>query len=304
MLWWAGGDIPERSMHSRTVAEAHGFHQTAPGTLFLVGTPIGNLEDITLRALRVLREADLIACEDTRQTQKLLNHYDIHTKTTSYHEHNEMTKAPELVRRMVEGAQIALVSDAGTPGISDPGYRLVELCIRHKIGVVPVPGATALVVSLVASGLPAQPFQFLGFAPAKRTLRRKLLQEISQYPATSIFFEAPHRITETLADVLEVLGDRPVVVAREITKLHEEFLRGACSEVLEKIRSRPRPQGEFTLLIGNSTEPAAPAGAVQPLKERVEELMRQQGLARMEALKVVARERNISKSQAYREYQS
>jgi len=272
--------------------------------LYLIGTPIGNLEDITLRALRILREADLVACEDTRQTQKLLNHFEIQARTTSYHEHNEMTKGPELVLRLEEGARVALVTDAGMPSISDPGYRLVELCLRHNIPVVPVPGASAVVASLIASGLPTHAFQFLGFAPPKKNLRRKFLEQMRQYPATSIFFEAPHRITETLADILEVLGDRPAVVAREITKLHEEFLRGACSAVLATLRRRERLQGEITVLIGAAPEPVAPPVAAQSVKERVTELIRQQNLSRMEALKAVARERNISKSQAYREYQT
>ena len=291
-------------MQSKVVADARGIGDSNPGTLYLVGTPIGNLEDITLRALRVLREADLVACEDTRQTQKLLNHFEIRTKTTSYHEHNEMNKAPELVMRLQEGARIALVSDAGMPSISDPGYRLVQLCIRHKIPVIPVPGPSAIVAAVAASGLPTHAFQFLGFAPVRRNSRRKFLEELGPYRATSIFFEAPHRILETLADILEVLGDRPVVVAREITKVHEEFLRGPCSEVLETVRTRARLPGEMTVLIGAAPESPAVAAASQPLRERVDQLIAEQNLSRMDALKTVARERHISKSVAYREYKS
>jgi 16S rRNA (cytidine1402-2'-O)-methyltransferase len=290
-------------MKLKKVAEGGGAEQSGRGTLYLIGTPIGNLEDITLRALRLLRQADVVACEDTRQTQKLMNHFEIRAKTVSYHEHNERTRAPELVQRLERGDDVALVSDAGMPGISDPGYRLVALCVRRRIPVVPIPGPTALVASLAASGLPTHAFQFLGFAPAKRSQRRKFFEELKPYPATSVFYEAPHRILETMADALDVLGDRPAVVAREITKLHEEFLRGSCSELLAELRSRGRIQGETTVLLGGAREQAGPAESAQSLKERVDELMSQQNLTRMEALKIVARERNLSKSEAYRLYQ-
>src|SRR5436305_13926480 len=176
----------------------------APG-LYLVGTPIGNLDDITLRALRVLKEADLIACEDTRQTQKLLNHYDISTRTISYHEHNEMTRAPELVLDLERGARVALVTDAGMPGISDPGFRLTSLAIRHHVPVIPIPGASAFLAALVASGLPTDSFRFSGFLPAKRGERRTLLESVSNSPRTQVFYEAPHRVLEALQDVIEVL---------------------------------------------------------------------------------------------------
>src|ERR1700686_1613010 len=212
---------------------------SAGPALYLVGTPIGNLGDITLRALRVLKEVDVIACEDTRQTQKLLNHYAISTRTTSYHEHNEMTKSAELVKEMQEGSSIALVTDAGMPGISDPGYRLVALAIRHRMPVVPIPGASAFLAALVASGLPADSFRFSGFLPAKRGERRGGRGAIKTSPRTQVFYEAPHRIVEALADVCEVLGEaRHVVVAREVTKLHEEFLRGRAGELLENLKSR------------------------------------------------------------------
>ena len=197
----------------------------APG-LYLVGTPIGNLEDITLRALRILKEADVIACEDTRQTQKLLHHYAIKTKTVSYHEHNEMTRAAELVLDLERGARVALVTDAGMPGISDPGFRLISLAIRHHVPVVPIPGASAFLSALVASGLPTESFRFSAFLPDKSGQRRKLLESIRESPRTQVFYEAPHRIVETLEDVVAILGgERQVVVAREVTKLHEEFLR-------------------------------------------------------------------------------
>src|ERR1700756_848008 len=202
--------------------EPQGKSASGPA-LYLVATPIGNLEDITLRALRVLKDVDVIACEDTRQTQKLLNHYGISTRTISYHEHNEMTKAAELVVDLEGGARIALVTDAGMPGISDPGYRLIALAIRHQVPVIPIPGASAFLAALVASGLPPASFRFSGFLPAKRGERRTLLESIRTSPRTQVFYEAPHRLIETLADVIEILGeDRHIVVAREVTKLHEE----------------------------------------------------------------------------------
>src|SRR5580698_3321616 len=231
--------------------------------LYLVATPIGNLEDITLRALRVLKEVDVIACEDTRQTQKLLNHYAIATRTTSYHDHNEMTRAAELVKEIQEGASVALLTDAGMPGISDPGYRLISLAIRHHVPVVPIPGASAFLSALVASGLPTDSFRFSGFLPAKRGERRAVLEAIRTSPRTQVFYEAPHRIVEALTDVVEVLGSaRHVVIAREVTKLHEEFLRGRASEVLETLKSRDAEKGEITLLIGKAEE--AEAQAVEP----------------------------------------
>ena len=274
------------------------------GTLYLVGTPIGNLEDITLRALRTLRDVDLIACEDTRQTQKLLNHHKIETPTTSYHEHNEMTRAPELMIRLEEGSRIAIVSDAGMPGISDPGYRLVGLCIRHNIPVVPIPGPSAFAAALVSSGLPTHAFHFWGFLPPKKVARRKALKAVADSPATSIFFESPHRILETLEDIQEVLGDRPAVVAREITKIHEEFLRGRVSELLQTLKNRLSIPGEITLLVAGEGQEHSTAVHSQPLKERVRELMQKKKLSRMEALKSVAKERHISKSQAYKEFEA
>src|ERR1035441_1272661 len=223
-------------------------------SLYLVATPIGNLEDITLRALRVLKEVDLIACEDTRQTLKLLNHYGIQTRLVSYHEHNEMTKAAELVVDLEGGAKIALVTDAGMPGISDPGFRLIALAIRHHVPVGPIPGASAFLAALVASGLPTDSFRFSGFLPSKSGQRRKLLESIKDSPRTLVFYEAPHRLLETLADVVEVLGnDRHVVVACEVTKLHEEFLRGRVSEILEQLKARGDVKGEITLLIAKAT---------------------------------------------------
>jgi len=276
-----------------------------PG-LYLVATPIGNLEDITLRALRVLKEVDLIACEDTRQTQKLLNHYAIATRTTSYHEHNEMTKSAELVKEMQEGASVALVSDAGMPGISDPGYRLITLAIRHHVPVVPIPGASAFLAALVASGLPTDSFRFSGFLPAKRGERRAALEAVKSSPRTQVFYEAPHRIVEALEDVVEVVGaDRPVVVAREVTKLHEEFLRGRASEVLETLKAREAVKGEITLLIGKAEEEHVETAAIgrQTVRQRVKQIMAEEKVDEKAALKKVAKERGVSKSEAYRQWQ-
>jgi len=277
-------------------------------SLYLVGTPIGNLEDITLRALRVLKEVDVIACEDTRQTQKLLNHYAIATRTTSYHEHNEMTKSAELVKEMQEGASVALVTDAGMPGISDPGYRLIMLAIRHQVPVVPVPGASAFLAALVASGLPTDSFRFSGFLPAKRGERRAALEAVKSSPRTQVFYEAPHRIVETLADVVEVLGaDRHVVIAREVTKLHEEFLRGRAGEVRESLKARAAVKGEITLLIGKAEEgeTGVETGTLARLsvQQRVEQIMAEEKVDEKAALKKVARERGVSKSEVYRELQ-
>jgi len=276
--------------------------------LYLVATPIGNLGDITLRALRVLKEADMIACEDTRQTQKLLNHYGITTRTTSYHEHNEMTRAPELVLELEQGARIALVTDAGMPGISDPGFRLISLAIRHHLPVVPIPGASAFLAALVASGLPTDSFRFSGFLPAKRGQRRQLLESIRESPRTQVFYEAPHRVKEALSDVVEVLGkDRHVVIAREVTKIHEEFLRGHANEVLETLNARGDIKGEITLLIGKAEESPTRVGtgalARPAIRQRLQQLMAEENLDEKAALKKVAKEMGVSKSEVYRELQ-
>src|SRR6202163_4615256 len=239
------------------------------GCLYLVATPIGNLEDITLRALRVLKEADLIACEDTRQTQKLLQHYAIHKEMVSYHAHNELTRAPELVIQLEEGAQVALVSDAGTPVVSDPGHRLVVLCLRHHIPVVPIPGPSAFVAALAASGLPSDEFLFVGFLPPRAGARRKKLDALKAEPRAIVLYEAPHRLVETLADAAEILGPRTAVVAREITKIHEEFLRGNLNELRDAARQRA-PRGEITLLIGPGEPVPQTVDSKVSLKQRVE----------------------------------
>ena len=272
------------------------------GCLYLVATPIGNLEDITLRALRILKEADQVACEDTRHTQKLLNHYSIQKALVSYHEHNEMTRAPELVLAMEQGAQIALVSDAGMPLVSDPGYRLVTLALRHHLPVVPIPGPSALLAALSASGLPNEEFLFAGFLPARTGERHRALERLRIEDRTIIFYEAPHRIEETLAAAYEVLGNRPACIAREVTKLHEEFRRGTLSELRASLSEKPA-RGEITLLIGAvpPEDRAAQHDTSQSLAERVDELIRQAKLDRKEALKLAAKERGITKRAAYQE---
>jgi len=280
---------------------ANGEH----GKLYVVGTPIGNLEDMTLRAIRTLNEVDLIACEDTRRTAKLLSAYKIQTPTISYHEHNEMTRAPELVIQMEEGSTIALVTDAGMPVVSDPGFRLVHLAVRHNIPVIPVPGASAFVAALAASGLPVEKFRFLGFLPSKKNDRRKALDELKDATRTLIFYEAPHRLLEMLKDCKEILGEREVVIAREVTKVHEEFVRGTLSAVLEGLKKR-QVKGEITVLIG----PPAPSDSQEAIPRaasiisEIQGIMAAQRVDERAALKMVARARGVSKSEAYRQLQA
>ncbi len=274
------------------------------GTLYLVGTPIGNLEDITLRALRILKEVDLIACEDTRHTMQLLDHYGIEKTMVSYHEHNELTRAAELIVHLEQGDNIAMVSDAGMPGVSDPGYRLISLAVRHHIKVVPVPGASAFLSALVASGLATDSFRFSGFLPSKQGARRTLLEAIRNSPRTQIFYEAPHRIVESLQDVAELLGpERHVVVAREVTKLHEEFLRGHAEDVLAALTKRGDVKGEITLLIGKAEGAEVAQANAKNIGQRVRELMTGDSLDEKAALKQAAKEFGVSKSEAYRELQ-
>ena len=265
------------------------------GRLYLVATPIGNLEDITYRAVRTLGEVDVIACEDTRQTRKLLDHYSIDKPVISYHEHNETERAAELAARMITGESIALVSDAGVPLISDPGYRLVRAAIEAEIPVHPIPGPSAALAALSASGLPTDSFRFSGFLPIKPGQRAKALEAVAGEQATVIFYEAPHRILEALQAIDETLGDRPVVAARELTKVHEEFLRGTARAIYDALAARDVIKGEFTLLIGKAT---APAPDDTPLDDAVEALERS-GTPRMEAIKQVARRRGLSKRDVY-----
>jgi 16S rRNA (cytidine1402-2'-O)-methyltransferase len=274
--------------------------EAGSGCLYLVATPIGNLEDITLRAIRILKEADVIACEDTRQTRKLLEHLGIHKELVSYHAHNELTRAPELLIELEQGAKAALVSDAGTPVVSDPGHRLVTLCLRHRIPVIPIPGPVAFIAALAASGLPVEEFMFVGFLPSRAGARRKALDALKGEPRTIILYEAPHRLVETLADAADILGARPAVVAREITKIHEEFLRGNLNELSDAARQRA-PRGEITLLIGPGEALPQIVDLKVSLKQRVEQLEAESGLDRKAALKQAARERGLAKREAYKQ---
>jgi 16S rRNA (cytidine1402-2'-O)-methyltransferase len=240
-----------------------------PGTLYVVATPIGNLEDITLRALRVLKEVDCIAAEDTRHTKKLLAHYDIRTPLTSYHEHNERAAAPALVQRMLHGESMALVTDAGTPGISDPGYRLVTAALASGIQVTPIPGASALIAALSVAALPTERFVFEGFLPEKKGQRRERLLALRDEQRTLVCYEAPHRLKDTLGDIEDVLGDRDIVIAREMTKLHEEFMRGPLREIMTSIAQR-EIRGEAVILIQGAV--GAPRGSEESLRKEVLQL--------------------------------
>ena len=266
------------------------------GVLYIVATPIGNLEDISLRAIRVLKEVDLIAAEDTRHTQILLNHHDIRTPMTSYQEHNERAKAPQIVERLKRGESIALVSDAGTPAISDPGYRLIVETIRAGIRVIPVPGASALTAVLSASGLPTDRFVFEGFLPAKKRERRERLQALRGELRTLVFYEAPHRLTESLHDMHEILGDREVVLAREVSKVHEEFVRGRLSEVIREMSKR-EVVGEVTLVItGSSGE----SGLSQNLLRSEISKLKAAGFRVKEIAELLGEKFGIAKREIYR----
>jgi 16S rRNA (cytidine1402-2'-O)-methyltransferase len=272
--------------------------------LYLVATPIGNLEDITLRALRILKEVDRIACEDTRQTQKLLNHFGITTPTVSYHEHNEQTRTVELLGLLQQGGRVALVTDAGMPTFSDPGLDLVRAAIAADVQVIPIPGANAALTALIASGLDPERFLYVGFLAQKPGTRRTELEALAEQAATMtlIVYEAPHRILETLADVEAVWGDGVrVVVGRELTKLHEEFLRGSAKQVRDELQSRDRIRGEIVLLI-EARPPAQETVAAETILQQIARLTAE-GLDEKEALKRIARERGTSKSEVYRELQ-
>jgi len=271
------------------------------GTLYLVGTPIGNLEDITLRALRILKEADLIACEDTRHTAKLLARYGIATPMESYHKFNEATRAQQLVQRLREGKNIVLVSDSGMPLISDPGYELVSCCRKEGIPVIPVPGPSAALAALIGSGLPVDSFYFAGFLPPRAGLRKRRLGALSSIPATLIFYEAPHRILSSLEDMIAVLGERRACMARELTKIHEEFLHGTLPEILADLRARPGIKGEITLVIEQGEQIQANSVYPDSIMQHLEQEMNKSFLPRNEALKSVAKRRGISRRDAYRQ---
>ena len=266
------------------------------GILYIVATPIGNLEDITLRALRVLKEVDVIAAEDTRHTQILLNRYGIRTPLTSYHEHNEKSKARQLISRLQQGEKIAVVSDAGTPAISDPGYRLVMEAARAGIRVIPIPGACALAAALSAGGLPTDRFVFEGFLSGKKQQRREQLRALSGETRTLIFYEAPHRVTETLKDLVEIFGNREIVLAREVTKIHEEFLRGRLTDMAQQIADRDI-KGEITLLVGGSS--GKPEMSQEQLKDEIREL-KNGGIRVKEIAEILGEKYGQSKKEIYR----
>ena len=285
-----------------------GASPLAPG-LYLVATPIGNLEDITLRALRVLRSVDRIACEDTRQTAKLLGHFGIRTPTVSYHTHNESSRSQELIEPLKAGGRLAVVSDAGTPGIADPGAILAAEAIAAGVTVFPIPGANAAINAVIASGLNAEAFTFHGFLPSKEGQRRTTLEalrsaiENGPAPATHLFYETPHRILDALADVVAIFGPtHRIALARELTKLHEEFLRGPASEVLATLSARPSIRGEMVLMLDGSFHLTTETPATT-IAQEVAALIRAENLSEKEALKRVAKSRNLGKSEAYRELQ-
>ena len=290
-------------MSERTDADAvdPSVAAAGAGALYVVATPIGNLEDITRRALRVLTEVDLIACEDTRHTRTLLNHFDIKTKTVSYHEHNEHERTAELIARLSEGANIALVSDAGTPAINDPGFRLVRACIERGIEVVPVPGATAFVSALVASGLPTDEFYFAGFLPPRGHARRLKLAALRAIPATLVFYEAPHRIIDALTDAREILGEREAAIARELTKLHEEIARGRLTDLIARFSGEHAARGEMVLLVDRTViAEADDAAQATPNIAALVAAFEAEGLDPRAALKRAARELGLSRDEAYR----
>jgi len=310
-------------MPDRAQPDATEVPPLAPG-LYLVATPIGNLGDITLRALDVLRRVHRIACEDTRQSQKLLNHFDIKTPTVSCHEHNERERSAEIVAAIKSGSSVAVVSDAGMPGISDPGSVLVSAAIAAGVPVIPIPGANAALSALVASGLSTAEFHFIGFLPEKSGVRRTRLEELAAVPRdpaqTLIFYEAPHRIVDTLADLESIWGPGlRIVLARELTKLHEEFLRGTVAEIRKELAARDRIRGEFVVLIEAPKSPRnANSGATGPfvsetgdrssaigesVSQRIARLQSESGIDEKEALKRLAREMGVSKSELYRELQ-
>jgi 16S rRNA (cytidine1402-2'-O)-methyltransferase len=267
-----------------------------PGTLYLIATPIGNLEDITLRALRILREeVAIVACEDTRQTQKLLHHFEIRKPMLACHEHNEEARASEIVEILQQGDSVALVSDAGTPLISDPGYRVVAAAIHACLQVVPLPGPSAALAALAASGLPTNEFRFVGFLPPKQIARRKALAGLADETATLILYESPHRILEALQDIRAEMGARPIVLARELTKLHEEFLRGSAAEIHAILSARDSVKGEITLVIGRAVREVSNA---DPLEEVAQ--FEAEGVARMDAIKMAAKRLGLPKREVYR----
>ena len=268
------------------------------GKFFVVSTPIGNLEDITLRAVNVLKDCDVIACEDTRNTKKLLARYGIETPLTSYHEHNEAEKSPKLLEKLKEGKDVALVSDAGTPSVSDPGWRLVNLSIENNIEVIPIPGPSAVLSALVVSGLPTDSFLFLGFFPKTAGKKKELLKDVKNYPYTLIFYESARRLSGTLSVLLEILGDRNICVAREMTKLYEEVLRGSFSEVISVLSERETLKGEVTVVVEGSGDGHNEASA--DTAQKMLRLLKEKGFSLSEAVSLVSRAFGVSKNIIYR----
>ena len=267
------------------------------GKLYIVATPIGNLEDITLRALKILKEIDLIAAEDTRQTLKLLNYYDIHKPLISYHRHNEDVKSDVLIEKLKQGNNIALVSDAGTPGICDPGEEIIRKAIENKIEVIPIPGACAMINALVASGIDTKEFIFLGFLPLNKKLRLQKLNEIENSDKTIILYEAPHKMEQTLKDLKQILNNRRIVLAREITKIHEEFIRKDINELIENIENI---KGEMILIIERNLDKKEEEKFLNKLTlEEHYEYYKNIGLTKKEIIKKIAKDRNLNKNEVY-----
>ncbi len=295
-----GDPVPTEGPTGKRAGDAQGAQgdqSVQAGTLYVVGTPIGNLEDMTFRALRILKAVDWVAAEDTRHTGKLLHHFQIKTPQVSYHEHNRATRTPELVTRLQGGASIALVSDAGMPGISDPGYELVLACWEAGLVVVPIPGVSAVVTAVCGAGLPSDRFSFEGFLPAKMKARREALAQVQQDPRTLVFYESPHRLRDTLGDMAAVLGtERPITVARELTKLHEQFWRGTVAGAIAYYQTRD-PQGEFTLVVGGYVPPVQVLSEAELLVELAG--LMEQGLPRSEACRQLAQRTQLSKRYLY-----
>ena len=272
------------------------------GKLYLVATPIGNLEDITLRALRILKEVDIIAAEDTRHTLGLLNHFEISKPLISYYKQNEKTKSEVLIQKILEGKNIALVSDAGTPGISDPGEEIVKVAIENNIEIIPIPGACAFVNALIASGLSSREFCFIGFLSAIKKDKKEKLENIKYETKTLILYEAPHKLKSTLESIYEVLGDRKIVLARELTKIHEEFIRGKISEIISQIEE---VKGEFVILIEGSSESKEDVELSELNKQTIDEhyeYYEKMGLSKKDIIKKIAKDRNLNKNDIYQQF--
>lgn len=290
-------------LRNKVTAQKQSRETTPPPGLQVVGTPIGNLEDISLRALRILRQADLIAAEDTRRTRKLLSHYDIHTRMVSYHEYNKQAQTPRLIKKMKDGSVIALVSDAGMPGISDPGYDLISHALEEGIDVTVVPGPSSIIAALVVSGLPTSSFEFAGFLPRKKSERARRLAEFLDSRSTTVLFESPNRLAALLDTIAELAPDRKIAVARELTKKFEEVLRGSASEMAIRLGER-KPRGECVVVIEGAAWAAKPASRLNGSRSAgdfVEELMREKGLSKKDAMRATAKELNISRREVYRQ---